>query len=601
MSTRDIAVLALVCLAFIGLRWEKLNSLLYLDPVRWLHEFSRIARGELPYRDFSFQYPPFAAFLYGWLMRWFGVTFTNAQIITDVVSVLLVVFSVALIARLLPPQLRLATAICVVAVCATSLMFFNLFSFVTYIPSLQTGAAGMLMVLYPLLGYTRGDPMSRRGWVMLACGGLIACLSKPEFIMGSVAAVFAVALLRRSIKPALLPAVVIFVPSLVLYAVLARMVGWSELRAGIGGYGLATATCPWWPTGLGIFGAVASLGEASLIATLISLPQRRRFARAYGAWYSRLLVWSAPGTLVYVAYLFYRNQGALAGSPSAAQVVGRIAPSILFTSAVLEPVLWASIVVFLVLLVDWARGRASYKPNSELFLVLAVSLAMASRSIFGSTQSEFPEVAGVCYPFFVIVGACLLWRFLRPATTPRYAAGAVMLILLGYAGVRVAGAWPAMLSNRRFHTLQTEAGSVRLFDYRIDSAVYQYVVEHTRPNEYVLELPYGGGLNFATGRHSPIYTTQLEGMAWPLEYQQRDLDDFMRHPAALVVARDTPQLGTNWSFGLPGNRMCPCPHLVWQPEGANWKPSYVYPLVRYVLDHYRPAAKFGNEVILAPN
>ena len=62
--------MALVCTFFIVTRWKKMGSLLWLDPARWLNEFSLVARGEMPYRDFSFQYPPFAAFFYGWLLRW---------------------------------------------------------------------------------------------------------------------------------------------------------------------------------------------------------------------------------------------------------------------------------------------------------------------------------------------------------------------------------------------------------------------------------------------------------------------------------------------------------------------------------------------------
>ena len=591
----------LVCIAFMALRWKKLGSLLYLDPPRWLHEFSRVARGELPYRDFSFQYPPFAAFLYGWALRWFGVTFNTAQIVTDIVSALVVVLCAALIARLLPPQLRLATALCVVAVCGTSLMFFNLFSFVTYIPSLQTGAVGMLIVLLALLGYVREGRLSGVGWTMLALGGLIGCLSKPEFVIGSIAAVVAAAALRPGVKLALRVAAVIFLPSLAIYALLGKMVGWSELRAAIGGYGLATASCPWWPTGLGIFGAAAALGQASAIAALVSLPQRKRFANLYGQHYSRLLLGGLAGTIIYAAYIAYRNWNTLIAPLTLTERVRRIAPSLLFTSPVLEPVLWAAVVVFVVLVYRWARSRALEGRDAELLLVLAVTLAMASRSIFGSTQSEFPEVAGVCYPFFIVLGACFLWRFLSSAATPRYAAGVVAAMLLAYAGLRVAAAWPEMLSNRPYGALQTAAGTVRVLNYKIDSTVYQYVMAHTTPDDYLLEVPYGGGLNFSTGRRSPIYTTQLEGMGWAPDYQQRDLDLFLRHPAALVIAIDRPALGTNWSFGLVGNRMCACPRLVWEPDQPNWRPNYVYPLIRYVQEHYHAAAKIGDKVILAPN
>jgi hypothetical protein len=598
---RDAAVIALLCAVFMLLRWKKMGSLLWLDPARWLHEFSRVARGELPYRDFSFQYPPFAAFLYGWLLRWFGITFTNVQIITDVIGVLLVALSMLLIRRLLPPGLRLSTGICLVVTCATSLMFFNLFSFVTYIPSLQTGTVGILIVLNVLLGYLQAERLGVAGWTMLACGGLIACLSKPEFILASMAALALTAILKRDLFFALLAGAIVFLPSIVAYAALAAVVGWRELSAGLAGYGLATASCPWWPTGLGIFGALAALGEASMVAALVSLPRWKSFAAAHGKRYFRLLAASVPGTAIYLAYLGYRNGNALTAKLTLFERVRRIAPSVLFTSSVLEPVLWVSVVVFLVLASRLIRGRDVGPRDRELLLVLGVTLAMASRSLFGSTQSEFPEVAAVCYPFFLILGAYFLWRFLRSAATPHYSIAVVTTVLLIYVCIRVVGAWPEMLSDREYKVLETPAGTVQLLSHKVDAKVYDYVMAHTNSGDYVLDIPYGGGLNFATGRRSPIYTTQLAGMGWPLGYQQRDVDLFRSHPAALVIAQNDPKLGTYWSFGLPGNRMCACPRLVWQPDQPNWAPDYVFPLVSYIQQNYHVVWRAGDKLILTPN
>jgi hypothetical protein len=89
-------------------------------------------------------------------------------------------------------------------------------------------------------------------------------------------------------------------------------------------------------------------------------------------------------------------------------------------------------------------------------------------------------------------------------------------------------------------------------------------------------------------------------MGWAPLYQQRDLDRFRAHPAKVVIAENDPKLGTNWSFGLPGNRMCACPRLVWQPDQPNWDLDYVFPLVSYIKEHYAVVAVAGNKLILAP-
>src|SRR5258708_3070824 len=87
LESGNVAAIVLLCAIFTWLRWKKLDELLWGDPVHWLHEVSRVARGEIPYRDFSFQYPPFTAFFFGWGFRLFGITFTTAQILVDFWSI----------------------------------------------------------------------------------------------------------------------------------------------------------------------------------------------------------------------------------------------------------------------------------------------------------------------------------------------------------------------------------------------------------------------------------------------------------------------------------------------------------------------------------
>ena len=79
--------------------------------------------------------------------------------------------------------------------------------------------------------------------------------------------------------------------------------GFANLRAGISAYGLATAFCPWWPTGLGVLGLLGALGEAVVIAAVLSIPFRRRYPG---------LPWLAvPGGILYLTYLAYQNWHAL--------------------------------------------------------------------------------------------------------------------------------------------------------------------------------------------------------------------------------------------------------------------------------------------------
>ena len=50
--------------SFIGIWWG--------DYALWMHEVDRVAAREVPYRDFSWEYPPLALYLYALAVRWFG-------------------------------------------------------------------------------------------------------------------------------------------------------------------------------------------------------------------------------------------------------------------------------------------------------------------------------------------------------------------------------------------------------------------------------------------------------------------------------------------------------------------------------------------------
>lgn len=597
----NAVILALVSGVLITLRWKKMGSLLWLDPAHWLNEISRLARGELPYRDFSFQYPPFVVFLYGGILRVFGISFSVVQVITDIIDVSVVIAFYCLIRKLFPLALRGAVGCCLVCVCATSLMNFNIFSYVTYSPSLQTGALGLLLLLLSFIPQIAKERIGYGVWLLAACGGFMAMLSKPESILGSVVSLVIFALIVREPRRIWMIVLIVLVPALVAYTALARNVGFSNLLGGLTGYGLGTAFCPWWPTGIGVFGTLAALGQASMLMTFTTLPKWRKFAVTYGARY-RALLWATPlAAAVYISYVTYQSRHALtAPGLSWQERARRTLPYVIYTTPVLEPVLWVCIVAFFVLAWRVLLAGDTRRGDAVLLLVLSAPVVMCIRSLFSSTQGIYPEVAGICYPFLLVLGPYLLWRFLDSAAGRSYAVAVVAAITVGYAVVRIVGGWPEMLSGAHYGTLYTRAGSVKLLNYDNDAKVYSYVMSHTSPDDYVLDLPYGGGVNFASGRRYPIFNVQLSGLGVSSYYEQLDLDLIRHRRPPIVIGEDEPNLGTYWGFGQKGNRACPCPRLVWAPDRPSWDPNHVFPVVKYIEENYRVADRIGNKVIWVP-
>lgn len=606
----DLVCVLALCIVLAGLRWARLDSLVSADPAMWLHQAWRASLGELPYRDFSWNYPPLAVFAFGWAFRLFGATFDVAQALTDVLSVAIVLAGYALLCRLAPRYVQLAGMFLLIAICATTLTKFNLFSFATYSHALTLGAAGVLAVTVAAVDCQRTGRLGPARATVIAAGGMVAALSKPEAWAAALAVISVLALADRSrlrgrdwVRRHAGLVLATNVPALIAYGVMAGAAGTDNLRAGLAGYGLSGFACPWWPTGLGVFGAVTAITEAAALATLISLAWRERFRAWLGRRYRLLLAAGAVGLVSFAAYHWMFIRRIIHGSQPLANKLQQIAPLVSGTSPALLPVMWVAVLWCAVLAWRLLRGRISQRQTVDL-IVLCGPAVMSVRGLFGTTLFPFTEVPAICYPFFALLAPWMLWRWLEAANSApggarRVPAAAITAILaLAYGSFRLAGAWPTGLSPRTGRVLETAAGRVRL-GHASEALIYSYVVSHTGPADAVLDLPYGGGINFAARRRSPLFVTQHSGLFMPPQYQQLDLKRFLADPPKIVIADHGPSYGTYW--GVEGTMRCACPRLVWRPDQPSTDPTIVFPVVEHIRRNYHVEREFGRKLILVPN
>jgi hypothetical protein len=45
---------------------------------------------------------------------------------------------------------------------------------------------------------------------------------------------------------------------------------------------------------------------------------------------------------------------------------------------------------------------------------------------------------------------------------------------------------------------------------------------------------------------------------------------------------------------------CTFPRLQWIPTEPSWDPDYVFPVIRYIEQYYRPVRRIGGKLILIP-
>lgn len=621
ISTTDLANVALIAVlcGILGfLRWVKMDTLVLGDTPRWLFEAQRVAAGQVPYRDFSWNYPPFSVLLLGWLMRWFGVTFAVAQVFVDTVSICVVLASYSLARQLIPRFLLLPVMFCFVAVCGTSLMFFNLFSFLTYVPALQTAVGGFLVFLLGVLKYVRTGKINATTWLMVIVGAFVAAYSKPETFVATYSTLVLLAVLDRNYWFELRSSKDWFLhyaklglacagPMLVAYLSTGAIAGFGNMMAGMTGYGLAGDICPWWPTGLGIFGAASSLGEAAFIVSALSLTRRKQFFARFGRAYYYGLAAGLAGGCVYIAYVFFNNWDLLTGSRSLREKIWYSGQSTFWTSAVLLPVMWSCVILWFYLVARFIRSW-KHRSDTDFFIVLVLltgPVAMSARGWFNWNLEVRTEVPGVCYPLFLVLGPYLIWRFLalggpgqdlRSGRVRAEAGLAVAAILVVYGSLRLIAAYPHLLSNAAYQELSTVAGTVRLSNYKTDSEIYRFVVENTSTSDTILDLPYGGGINFAAHRLSPFFETQFQQLSMPDRFLEKDLEALRQHPPKVVIAENQPSFGA--SYGLQGNS-CAFPRLVWAPSSGAIDDK-VFPAIIYIEKNYRVARVIGRKLLLVP-
>jgi hypothetical protein len=600
-----VTLLILLCVLFSAMRWLRTESF-WGDSARWIFEAWRAATGELPYRDFAWQYPPLSLLLFRAAFRIFGPSFVVAQLVIDIVSTAIVLLSWRVARRLLSHGLAFAVATALACAGASNTGNFALFSLQIYTPAVLVGMVGLLMLLEAVIARIEEGLFGKPHAVLLCAGATIALLSKPEFAMGAAGALVAAALYEARLCLATRTPVSLWfrrqaalfsfalVPALVVYGLIAWKTGVRNLLTGLSGYGMAQLVCPWWPTGLGLFGALVALCQGAAMLLFIqwlsrenSQPLSRRVRTALTA----AAVIAVPATIFYVPYCIKQLPIFTHGNTPL-----RMIGFFLSTGTVLLPIMWASIVLWPALVFGVAYGKEVSREKAALLTLATAGMLMSARTLFGGSLSQLTSVTVTAYPIWFILGPLLIERFLRRTEVgaPQLVYNPLVVLVAVYALLRFG---VGIISERRSHyvTIDTAAGKVHVLDHTSSAAVYRYVVEHTSSVDGVLDTSYGGAVNFAGRRASPLYSTQFSALAPAQKYLDMDVDQIRARPPKLVIANDSPDSGAE--YGLCVETGCMFPALVWRSTRLACDPNRKFPVLEFIKENYAPVARFGKKTI----
>ena len=605
--------LLLLCSAAVSVeRWLKLKDF-WGDSSRWIFEAYRSANGELLYRDFAWQYAPLPLLLFGKALALFGSTFAVAQTLLDILGAAIIVLTWQVARRILPEPLALAVAFTLLAAGAGNTGNFALFSLRVYTPAILVGMAGLLLALLPVLDYLSTGLWTGIGLACVTAGSTIALLSKPEYIVGTLGVLCALATVDRGLWSARLSFgswlgryaglfALAIVPSLVFYGLLARLTGRSTLLEGVGGYGMAYLSCPWWPTGLGMFGGLVALLQAGAMLAFFSVIDAARFRQSYPRAY--WLAWCAVplavlASAIYLPYCIAEMPVFQGGSG----LVNAIS-FYLSTGSILLPVMWSAIVLGVVLTLRCGRalfeGRPVKLEQATLLVLIVPAILMSMRSLFGGTMSQLTTASVAAYPLWFVVGLyCLLLIHGRISAGSSQSLAVVSLTVLvfGYGVLRLTTA--IMLDHKASYSdLITRAGRVKLLDPEDTREVYRYVEQHSGPRDTILDTSYGGAVNFAARRRSPIFSTQFSALAPSDSVIQLDLRRIQQAPPKLVIMSTEPNFGASYGICMP--TACPFPAIVWHSTQPACDATRSFPVLEFIVAHYAPVVSLGTKTIYGP-
>jgi hypothetical protein len=596
---------------FAAHNWLEIGSF-WGDPARSLFEIYRASRSEIPYRDFTFQYPPLTIFLLAPVLHFFGATFKVTQIAYDLLSLGCVFALWTLARRLAQPVPALLVTLALIMIGANG-SGFALFSLEIYTPSILFGASGLALALAGLVDLlTVGT--TRSTVALLISGGLIGCLSRLEAIAGICAALFCLSLIavrspdhRNALPRVFTAAVLLLLPSLATYAALAVILGSTALLQGMTGYGQAAGVCPWWPNGFGALGGVAAICAAiasMVIADRIVVRKKMAKADAAGAPFApasyrrRAYTWlGIAAALIWMVYtMVVRRPFESAHSHGAVAIARYLTATDTFTT----PLMWACCVLFAAELWMYARSRTHNDMAKISLVVLSVIAAVSVRSLFGSTISRFARPPDMTQAFLFVTFPFILHRmfefwaklcdYVLDQAELRRIEWLACAILCIFGAAQIARA-SVKSAAEPYITINTDAGPVKVSDNLTSARVYQFLKVNSLPEESIADVAYGGGVNFALHRAGPLYSTQFVLLRPTVRQRERDAAQLAASQTRFVISRIPPVARYGNGIG------CACPRLVWEPSPAPGDAKEFFPLVALIEQRYQPVMRLSPVVI----
>jgi hypothetical protein len=522
ISLKDIYACLCLALAIGVFAFFQFNApimRLHTDPSRWMYEALRVANGDLPYQDFTWQYPPLGVLVVGVWVLVFGASLLSLHAFVTAIGALIVYIFFAVFRCLgWGPWLALGGVLAIIGASGGS-AHQRMFSLNLYTPAALCALLGCAVCLLGLSCLREAS--YRFGLTIFSIGATICFLTKAEsalaaFVVG-VFLVAAVGILAAKQKVtwfnAVLFVLIMSMPAMLAYAGIAMLFGMSNLMEGISGYGVASSevdylnlTHLWGCVSLGVPVSVASFLVAFSCRPLSfhkffpsCSANTWSFRRQFPYTLASLAIVSSIA--VYVALFIFFERA------NAAHTIFLLCNSGMFVA--LGVFIGTSVKLLI------SRKKLSFICSSGAIAVPLISLfgiiAMPRGFVWGIGHYSTPPALSMFYWVLLLILAMHSVFIFMPRAGIAHCLLRTGIFFISLALIAV-GNWYSLRVPSALIEIRGQKYCVPKTIHEPLQATLKHIEENTPDRGFVLSAPYGAGINFLLGRISPIIQTQFVRM-----------------------------------------------------------------------------------------
>jgi len=528
------------------------------DPLRdwgrWHHEIDRFVNGEMPYKDFTWQYPPLSLFLLGFIAKIFGSNYYTMHLstvtITGFVTILtwLIIKETIQINDIKPYSILIPISIgSILAGYASSSYGVHSFSSGYYVPAIPLGIMFSLLLLYGVIRVLRTPSNT---WFFISGLASSGCfLTKQDFwvyslsmgVLLTVIYVYKIGISSRPIDKTSLAIYWLFSLglTLVVYFVIGNVVGMSNLLLGLQGFTDIRQISRMLPSIRSLLDQVALFSGYIFFFFLVlryvrgSLGSRfMKKVRLIG-YLSFIIGILSLGVVSVQTYFRDPISSEFQHFFTEDPVIHAVLKSI-ETNARINFLPGVSLSFFaLYYLIKIAKRKSGCVLDASVFSVFVLSTSIITLQLRRAFQRTAISIYFIAPIFLILIAHQIISiQIINRKKT-------ILILSLGWL-ISSSLFFGYMILKPKLtdpvYQITTEKGNIGVIgqDRNIQSII-NMIMNKTNEHDFLLALPYESGLNYMTNRINPIEVTQFYYLNLPKEYIEKIIFDIVENKPLIVI------------------------------------------------------------------